>query len=210
MCDWIVHLLHEAGGKDYIMTSSAGFSALYLVVGQGQGFGVSVQLLHTGWERSALQQHTPFCCVSIISLFQGNGAALQQICWSCLHVSPWFGSQGSFDTHNLDSSEEALCCPVFTLRVVQMFSPGDQTRSYKWVGVGASAPEGPGPLLLWQTTCWCRQCFFQWILPMCCFYPDWDPFDGEDGRVLGGWHKSDRSRPQKSPSLEVSIMSDLY
>lgn len=35
--NWLVHLLREASSKDCILTSTAAFSALFLVVGLGQG-----------------------------------------------------------------------------------------------------------------------------------------------------------------------------
>lgn len=93
--------------KDCVITSIATFTVLYLMVGPGQGFGVSVQPPCTEWERSTLQVHTSCGCITISSLFQRSGADLKQTSWSFLLISHCFRSQGSFHTHKLDFSKKS-------------------------------------------------------------------------------------------------------
>lgn len=87
MYSWVVQLLHEAGSKDFIVTSIAAFSALCLVVGLGQGLvfldNPYVQL----WRDLHSSFMPPLGCVTITGLFQRNSADLQQVCCPSLLIS---------------------------------------------------------------------------------------------------------------------------
>lgn len=166
MYSWVVQLLHEAGSKDFIVTSIAAFSALCLVVGLGQGLAFLYNPYVQLWRDLHSSFMPPLGCVTITGLFQRNSADLQQVCCPSLLISYWFGSHGSFVTYKFKWFQEKLRYPTSSRDVGSepVTAPLDKvphmcckcsaqgttlgTGTLIWVSEGTSAPAAPESLLV--------------------------------------------------------------